>query len=254
MPSADSTQRFSDRVENYVRHRPDYPAEIISLLTAECGLTTDSVVADIGSGTGILTRLFLENGNPVFGVEPNQKMREAGSQFLAGYPRFTSIAGKAEDTTLAVHSVDFVTAAQAAHWFDRERARREFVRILKPGGWTVLVWNERQISSTPFLDAYEKLLLTYGTDYEQVRHERTTSTLSGFFAPSPFRERDFERHQEFDYAGLEGRLLSSSYAPMAGHPKYTAMIEELRRIFDTHQVNGQVQMEYRTRVFYGKLT
>ena len=254
MPAADSTHRFSTRVENYIRYRPDYAPEIIGFLNSECGLTGDSVIADIGSGTGILTRLFLENGNRVFGVEPNKEMREAGEGILARNPRFTSVAGKAEETTLPNHSVDFVTAAQAAHWFDRERARCEFVRILKPGGWTVLVWNERRISSTPFLDAYEKLLLTYGTDYEQVRHEHTTATLSGFFAPAPFLERDSERLQKFDYAGLEGRLLSSSYAPMAGHPKYTAMIEELRRIFDAHQVNGQVQMEYRTRVFYGKLT
>src|SRR5581483_4013685 len=136
-------QRFSSRVNDYVLYRPGYPAQILELLKTECGLTGDSEIADIASGTGIFTRMLLENGNRVFGVEPNDDMRKAGESFLASYRNFTSVAGTAEATTLADHSVDFVTAAQAAHWFHRERARKEFVRILRPGGWTVLIWNER---------------------------------------------------------------------------------------------------------------
>jgi SAM-dependent methyltransferase len=253
MPVVDPTQRFSSRVDNYVRYRPGYPPEILELLGKECRLTPQSVIADIGSGTGILTRIFLENGNPVFGVEPNHEMRRAGEEMLASYPRFSSIAGTAEATTLADRSVDFVTAAQAAHWFDREKARREFVRILKPRGWTMLVWNERRTGATAFLKAYEQLLLTYGTDYQEVRHERTTATLDAFFAPSPFREQVFERCQDFDYAGIEGRVLSSSYSPGPGHPNHAPMLRELRRIFDAFQVNGRVAMEYNTRVYYGQL-
>src|SRR5882724_9726235 len=151
MPAKDATQRFSSRVDNYVRYRPGYPSEVLELLKAECGLKPNTVIADIASGTGILTRMLLENGNPVFGVEPNPEMRKAGEQLLTGYPGFTSVAGGAEATTLDDHSVDIITAAQAAHWFDRERARSEFVRILVPGGWTVLLWNERDTDSTPFL-------------------------------------------------------------------------------------------------------
>lgn len=249
----DPTQRFSSRVENYVRYRPGYPPEVLDLLRRECGLTPGSIVADIASGTGNLTRMFLENGNRVFGVEPNADMRKAGEQLLAHYPRFTSVAGTAEATTLPDHSVDIITAAQAAHWFDREKARREFIRILRPGGWTVLVWNERRTDSCAFLRAYEAMLLAHGTDYQEVRHERTTAEISSFFAPSPHQEQVFELVQEFDYPALEGRLLSSSYTPQPGHPNYEPMLNELRRIFETHQVKGCVSFEYDTRVYYGKL-
>src|SRR5437868_3524340 len=162
MADVDPTQRFSSRVDQYIRFRPGYPPEVLQLIKNQCELTATSVIADIASGTGLFTRLLLDNGNEVFAVEPNAEMRLAGEQFLAGYSRLHSIDGRAEATTLPDRSVDFVTAAQAAHWFDRDRARQEFVRILKPGGWTVLVWNERCIHSTPFLRAYEELLLSYG--------------------------------------------------------------------------------------------
>lgn len=253
MPVKDATQRFSARVDNYVRFRPGYPTEVLELLKRECGLTADSVIADVASGTGIFTRMLAENGNRVFGVEPNDEMRRAGEQFLQSYSRFTSVAATAEATTLPSHSVDIVTAAQAAHWFNREKARREFVRILKPAGWTVLLWNERRTDSTPFLCDYERLLLTYGTDYQEVRHERTTAEISDFFAPSPFRSCSLQMRQEVDYAGLEGRLLSSSYTPMQDHSKYRPMLQELRRIFDAHQVNGFVSLDYNTLVYYGQL-
>src|SRR5712691_9479273 len=168
MPASNATRRFSDRAANYVRYRPGYPPEALQTLNTECGLRPSHVIADIASGTGIWTGRLLENDNPVFGVEPNAEMREAGERLLAPFPKFTSIAGTAEATTLADQSMDFVTAAQAAHWFDRERARREFVRILKPGGWLVLLWNERLTDATPFLRGYEELLLKYGTDYQDV--------------------------------------------------------------------------------------
>jgi len=254
MPAPDATTRFSTRVDNYVRYRPAYPREVIQLLRDECGLKPDHVIADLASGTGIFTRLLLDSGNRVFAIEPNAEMRAAGEQFLENSSRLTSIAGKAENTTLPAHSVDFVTAAQAAHWFDRVAARREFVRILKPGGWCALIWNERRTSSTPFLRDYEQLLLSYGTDYENVRHERTTETLPEFFAPNSCAEQDFDYLQEFDYGGLEGRLLSSSYAPLADHPKHSPMLKELRRIYDLHQSKGRVAFEYNTRVFYGHVT
>jgi ubiquinone/menaquinone biosynthesis C-methylase UbiE len=253
MPVTDPTQRFSSRVDNYVRYRPGYPPEVLELLKKDCGLTSETVVADIASGTGIWTRRLLENGNIVFGVEPNSEMRKAGEEFLRDYSRLTSVAGTAEETTLPDHSVGMVSAAQAAHWFDRERARREFVRILKPGGWTVLLWNERLTDSTAFLRAYEQLLLDHGTDYKEVRHERTTAEIRDFFAPAAYREKVFKSEQRFDYDGLEGRLKSSSYTPQAGDKNYKPMIEGLRRIFDEHQVNGQVAFAYDTRVFYGIL-
>jgi SAM-dependent methyltransferase len=258
MPASNATIRFSDRVENYIRYRPGYPQEVVQALKSDCELKRDHVVADIASGTGIWTRMLLEQGNPVFGVEPNTEMRLAGERSLAEFPRFTSIAGTAEATTLPNESVDFVTAAQAAHWFDRARARQEFLRIQKPGGWLVLLWNERLTDATPFLRDYEQLLLDYGTDYEQVRHERTTDAVNEFFDPAPYQERGFSMRQEFDYAGLEGRLLSSSYAPGPGHPKHAAMLAELRRIFDSHAGDqhaggNRVAFDYKTRLYFGRL-
>jgi len=248
-----ATTRFSDRVENYVRYRPGYPGGVLDLLRTECGLRPEHVIADIASGTGIFTRLLLENGNFVFAVEPNVEMRETGSHQLKMFSRVKSVAGTAEATTLDSASVDFVTAAQAAHWFDLPRARTEFARILKPDGWCVLIWNERRTLSTPFLRAYENLLLTYGTDYKEVRHEHTTATIHEFFAPSRYDERVFDLRQQFDYEALAGRLLSSSYAPLEGHPKYVPMMENLERIFRDHAEDGKIEFEYDTRVFYGHL-
>ena len=247
------TARFSNRVENYVRYRPGYPPEVLELLRAECGLQPHHIIADIASGTGMFTKLLLENGNPVFAVEPNPEMREAGSSLLADCNKLTSVAGTAEETTFLSASVDFVTAAQAAHWFDRDRARREFARILKPAGWCVLIWNERRTATTPFLRDYEELLLTYGTDYKEVRHERTTAAIHEFFAPAPYRERAFDLRQQFDYEGAAGRLLSSSYAPLEDHPNHAPMMRQLQRIVRAHAQQGLIEFEYNTRVFYGKL-
>lgn len=249
----DSVRRFSSRVGNYVRYRPAYPSAVIELLKNECGLTATSIIADVASGTGIFTRMLLENGNCVFGIEPNSEMRAAGEEFLRAYPKFSSVAGTAEATTVGDHSVDFVTAAQAAHWFDREKARREFTRICRPGGWTVLLWNERRTDATLFLRAYEQLLLEFGTDYQAVRYERTIEHMETFFAPSQFQVRTFDYQQEFDYPGLEGRLLSSSYTPPAGDARHAPMLRELRRIFDLHQVKDRLVFEYNTLVYYGQL-
>jgi ubiquinone/menaquinone biosynthesis C-methylase UbiE len=253
MPAGDTVQRFSSRVEKYARYRPGYPRETIELLKTECGLLSEHLIADIASGTGLFTQLLLENGNRVFGVEPNPGMRRAGEEFLSAYPNFTSVAGRAEATTLQAHSIDLLTAAQAAHWFDLEKTRREFTRILKPGGWVVLVWNERRTDTTPFLREYEQMMLIFGTDYQHVRHENTTRTIQDFFAPSACHTRTLEMEQEFNYAGVAGRVLSSSYTPQPGHPRYEPMMKHLRQIFDNHAEEGRVTLEYDTRVYFGRL-
>jgi ubiquinone/menaquinone biosynthesis C-methylase UbiE len=250
----DPTQRFSDRVENYVKYRPGYPAAVIDTLKVDCRLTEDSVIADVGSGTGILTELFLKNGARVFGVEPNREMRAAAERLLGGHARFTSVAATAEATTLPAHSVDFVTAGQAFHWFDRQQARQEFRRILKPQGWVVLVWNERRTKATPFLEAYEKLLLTYAVDYASVDHRLITDEIiAAFFRPGAFKLKVFESNQPQDFEGCQGRLLSASYTPRADHPNYEPRLAELRSIFDAYQVNGTVPFEYDTKLYYGQL-
>jgi SAM-dependent methyltransferase len=249
----DSTQRFSGCVDNYVKYRPGYPPALLDLLRRECGLTPEAAVADIGSGTGLLATLFLENGNRVFGVEPNQEMREAGEHLLARYPNFTSIAATAEDTTLPDHSIDFVTAGQAFHWFDKVRTPIEFRRILKPQGWIMLVWNERRINAAPFQIAYEQLLRTYGTDYLEVSHHQFgLADFCAWFQNDSFQIRTLENVQVFDFEGLKGRLLSSSYAPEVGHPNHEPMLRELKTIFDMHQVAGRVTFEYGTEVYYAR--
>ena len=251
----DSTQRFSKRVDNYVKYRPGYPRAVIELLAAECDLTTESLVADIGSGTGLLSELFLNNGNRVLGVEPNREMREAGERLLASTPGFTSVDGTAEATTLATGSVDFVAAGQAFHWFDRAQAHVEFARILKPQGWVVLVWNDRRTASSPFLADYDQLLTTYGNDYVQVSHKLIDQgILESFFAPSAWSVQKFENVQMFDLEGLKGRLLSSSYAPELDQPNYQPMLDALEVLFAAHQRDGQVAFEYDTTVYYGRFS
>ncbi|HEY0321520.1 MAG TPA: class I SAM-dependent methyltransferase [Pyrinomonadaceae bacterium] len=248
------TERFSSRVENYIKYRPGYPPEIIELLKEECGLTASSRIADVGSGTGILSEMFLKNGHKVYGIEPNREMREAGERLLHPYSNFKSIEGVAEATGLEDGSVDFVTAGQAFHWFDRKGARLEFLRILKPEGWTVLIWNERRTDTTPFLIAYEKMLIEYGTDYEAVNHTKIDErVVAEFFSPESFRLKIYQNRQGFDFESLKGRLLSSSYTPEEGHPNYTPMLEELERIFQAHAESGEVSFDYETKVYYGQL-
>ncbi|HET7480585.1 MAG TPA: methyltransferase domain-containing protein, partial [Rubrobacteraceae bacterium] len=176
---------------------------------------------------------------------------------LRGYESFTSVAATAEATTMEDHSVDFVAAGQAFHWFEPGRARTEFIRILRPGGWTVLVWNTRrgQGKRALFLQAYERLLDTYGTDYGEVGHGRHGSQeeVRAFFAPSPFEAATFDNRQVLDLCGLKGRLLSSSYVPAEGEPNSAEMLRDLERTFHEHQENGAVTIEYDTRVYYGRL-
>jgi SAM-dependent methyltransferase len=250
----DSVTRFSNRADNYAKYRPTYPAAIIDILRSGCGLKETSIIADAGSGTGILSEPFLKNGNTVFGVEPNAAMRLSGERLLEGFRNFVSVDATAEATTLEPASVDFITAGQAFHWFDREKAKREFARILKPGGWVVLIWNERRLDSTPFLREYENLLLRYGTDYENVRHEKVTDEIAQFFAPETFQLKSLENVQHFDFESLQGRTRSASYTPEPGNPNFEPLFAKLEEIFKAHECDGIVTFEYETRVYYGHLT
>jgi ubiquinone/menaquinone biosynthesis C-methylase UbiE len=250
----DSKERFSNRVEDYVRYRPGYPREILEVLREECGLAPESVVVDVGSGTGLLAQLFLENGNLVYGVEPNAAMRDAGEQYLEKYPHFCSVAGSAEATTLPDASADFVVAGQAFHWFEPTAAGAEFERVLKARGWVAVVWNERVSDRTTFQREYEKLLRAYGTDYEKVAATYPQSErMNDFFGRGAFGTKSFANGQMFDFDGLRGRLLSSSYSPPTGHPKHEPMLAALRQLFDAHAESGRVRFEYETHVHYGRL-
>ena len=250
------TERFSSRVADYVKYRPGYPHGVLELLRAECGLTERSVVADVGSGTGILSEMFLHAGNPVYGIEPNAEMRAAAERQLAGFPGFTSFAATAEETTLPAASVDFVVAAQAFHWFDRTRARAEFARILKVGGWLVLIWNTRRVGDacSPFERDYERMLLDFGTDYEAVRHaDIDLAAVQQFVGDSPVTRHALENQQVFDLDGIEGRLRSSSYTPEPSDSRFAPMMERLRQIFAANQRDSRVSFQYDTEVYCARL-
>ena len=250
----DPTGRFSERVDHYIRYRPSYPAELMDCFRTELGLTPDHVVADIGSGTGILSELFLERGNTVYGVEPNRDMRRAAEASFADRDRFHSVDGRAEATGLPDHAVDFVVAGQAFHWFDPERTRAEFLRIAKPGSGCALVWNHRKTDATALLQGYEAFLLEWGTDYAEVsgQYERSEA-FDILFGNVPYQSRAFSNAQTFDFDGLRGRLMSSSYVPTSDSPKFAAMLEGLEKLFAAHEENGKVRFEYDTRVYFGKL-
>lgn len=248
------TTRFSDRVENYIKYRPSYPAEVITALETHCGLTGESVIADVGSGTGISTKLFLDHGNRVFAIEPNREMREAAEKLLGENPDFMSAGTLAEDTGLPDAWVDFIVAGQAFHWFDQARAKKEFRRILRPGGWVVLIWNERETDTTPFLREYEAFLYKHATDYGLVNHMNINEdVLREFYAPASFQLLSFTNSQTFDFEGLKGRCLSSSYIPNKETPGHEAMVSELEKLFEAWQETGFVRFEYRTNIFFGQL-
>lgn len=253
-PGSDSTTRFSNRVQDYIRYRPGYPPALLDCLRGEFGLRPEHTIADIGSGTGISAELFLQHGNPVIGIEPNDEMRAAAERLLAGYPKFRSVAGTAEATGLPAASVDWLIAGQAFHWFDVSKARAEALRILRPGGRAALFWNNR-LEHTPFLQEYEALLRTLGTDYCAVKHQNTESDgrLEQFFAADRCERRAFPNRQDFDRAGLLGRAFSSSYVPPPGDPRHAHVAARLGDLFDRHAVGGRVAFEYETSLYVGRV-
>jgi ubiquinone/menaquinone biosynthesis C-methylase UbiE len=249
------TKRFTERVANYAAYRPKYPAAVVEFMRAELGLSASSVVADVGAGTGIWTEMLLREGGcrKVFAVEPNDAMRAAAENSLGELANFESVDGTAEATTLDDASVDFVTAAQAFHWFDARTARSEFARILKPGGWLVLLWNMRRVDTTPFLRELERILRAYGTDYERIVAENPGPELMAEVFPRGHGTRSFAHEQILNYEALRGRWLSASYVPLAGHPNHEPMFDALRRAFDEHQRGGVVSIEYEAVAYYGRL-
>jgi SAM-dependent methyltransferase len=250
----DSKERFSNRVDWYVKYRPGYPKAAIDYLYDVVGLRPDSRVADIGAGTGIFSGLLLERGSRVMAVEPNEAMRAVAEQRLNGHPKFRAVPGSAESTGLTDGSVEFIVCAQSFHWFDRAKAKTEFRRVLRPGGKVILIWNSRLVDGTPFREAYEQLIQTYGTDYRAINHRNISRTgLLAFFKDGTMQEARFAMSQTFDFEGLKGRLLSSSYIPLPGHPRHDAMMEALRNLFDRHNRQGRVSIDYETVIVWGEV-
>jgi ubiquinone/menaquinone biosynthesis C-methylase UbiE len=250
----DSTTRFSNRVEDYIRYRPHYPVSVMDFLRSQLGLRSSDVIADIGSGTGISSMLFLENGNTVWGIEPNREMREAAERQLSHYKNFKSADGTAENIPLPDKSVDMIVAGQAFHWFDMSRSREEFARVLKQGRYAVLIWNDRKTESDAFSEEYDALLSTL-EDYRKVNHKNVDRPVfDEFYGKRNYDIHIVPNHQDFDWEGLKGRLMSSSYVPVPGDPAHEPLMKRMKEIFDKYNINGKVKIEYDTKIVHGKLS
>jgi SAM-dependent methyltransferase len=250
MDWSDATRRFSTRVEHYHKYRPGYPSFLIDFLRDACGLAPGHVVADIGCGTGLLADLFLTNGNRVYGIEPNPDMRAAAERAFAGCERFLSIGGRGECTTLPDDSVDFVTVGRAFHWLEPAEALREFSRILRLGGWTVIVWLTKRTSST-FLAEYDALLGTYQPNRDEMLDRRRR--LQGLLTDRAFASWTFGGSRAVTLEDLEGETLSYSISPQPGHPLFAPMRLALRVLFGRYQQGGHVTLEDDLSVYYKRL-
>lgn len=248
-----NTERFSNRVENYVRYRPHYPEEIIPFLKGNIGLNRGWIIADIGSGTGISSELFLKNGNIVYAIEPNKEMRESAETTFKNESNYISINASAETTTLQGNSIDLIVAGQAFHWFDKNASKKEFQRIAKPEAYLLLMWNERKAESD-FQQAYEQLLIEFAIDYEgAAQHNIDESAIQKFFSPHPYFTQILPNAQYFDLESLKGRLLSSSYAPLENHANYIPMLARLKKIFDQFSNSGKIEFAYDCKLYYGNI-
>jgi SAM-dependent methyltransferase len=248
------TERFSERAAVYSRGRPTYPNAIVARLRAAGALPEGAVVVDLGVGTGLSSEPFLRAGFSVIGVEPNGPMRAVGDERLAHYKHYRSVGGSAEETTLPPGCAHLVIAGQAFHWFDPARAGAEARRILVPGGWAALVWNDRPATGTAFLEGYEALLRTYGIDYGKVSHRHVDEdAINRFFAPAQPAVAHFDNPRTLTREELAALVGSASYMPPPGHPRHAALAAALKKLFDAHAADGRVAMHYRTRMHYGPL-
>lgn len=254
-PLAHQGGRFVGRVEDYRRFRPRYPKRILELLKRDADLTSGSEIADIAAGTGLFTELFLEHGNTVTAVEPNDEMREACRRLLARYPRLGLVNGTAESTGLPTQSFDFLTVAQAFHWFDVDSCRREFMRVLRPGGWCVIVFNQRRVSGDAFHNGFEEITRRHNIDYSRVSERYPDeSLLRQFFAPNKMHFHTLKNNQLLTREGLLGRTLSSSFMPKSDHPGFSALQTDLDKLFRASEIDGVVQLDYSCGISYGQLS
>lgn len=247
------TQRFATRAESYVRSRPDYPAAVLDAIEAECDLSATAQIADIGAGTGIFTEQLLKRDFSVVAVEPNEAMRSALVMLQGRHPALRIVDGSAEATSLPPQSVDLIVVAQAFHWFDPAATRREFARVLRPGGSVALLWNLRDTESTPFLRGFDALLLRYAPEYQRLKTETVNeSVLQSFFAPNGFKASTFYQDQRFDLVRLKQLVRSTSYAPDVDHADHAPMMATLSDLFAAHEVGGAVSIRYTVRLFCGR--
>jgi ubiquinone/menaquinone biosynthesis C-methylase UbiE len=251
---SDPTKRFTDRVGNYVKYRPNYPDEAIAYLQRECRLNSNSKIADVGAGTGIFTGLLLNKGYKVYAVEPNEAMLQAAIDQYGNNPQFIPVKGTAEATTLPPNFIDLIVCAQSFHWFNEEKTAIEFKRILKTGAKAALIWNNRLADADEFSKAYENLLKHDAIDYNKVNHRKIGEiNFKRFFKDGNYSVTKFSNQQVFDLDGLFGRAFSSSYVPSEGSEEGEKFRTLLENIFDRYNQNGLVSFHYQTEIYLGEV-
>lgn len=249
-----STKRFGNRVENYAKYRPSYPNEILESINEKMQKKSDYIIADIGSGTGIFSKLLLKTEKIVFGIEPNFEMREYAENYFVENKKFISINGTAENTGLKENSVDLITVAQAFHWFEVEPTKKEFIRIAKDDAYLMLIWNDRKIEKSGFSYEYEEMLKKECSEYSEVSHKNIIDKdIEEFYSPNKVEKIVFSNSQIFNYEELKGRLMSSSYVPVDNKEKMDRILKNLADIFERNSQEGKVKFEYNTTVYMGKI-
>jgi SAM-dependent methyltransferase len=244
--------RFTGRAGDYDRYRPTYPDGIITYLQGKIGFNRKWVVADIGSGTGILSELFLKNGNKVFCVEPNADMRGVAEKNLVRYgPLFVSVDGRAESTTLEPDSVDLIVAGQALHWFDLHGARLEFGRILRRDGRVAIIYNHR-IKRGRLETAYDGLVTRHRRNRPPIP-DANDAYVSKFLGIRRHDRLILPNSQDLDLDGILGRMASASYMPGRDTRYWSAVEKDARKLVEKYGRNGVVKLRYDTTVYLGRI-
>ena len=250
----DFTQRFTGRVEAYKRFRPRYPAAILEILQMKCGLTPETMVADVGAGTGMLAEVFLANGNRVFAIEPNAEMRAACRELEESYPKLTCIDGTAEATGLPASSIDLVAAGRAFHWFDPAKSKTEFRRVLRGESWVALLGLGRPgAGQRPMALEMERIMREYGTDYAALEDRYKLGDRAREFFGGTVGSAEIQTLTTFTWDEFLGNAISLSVMPMPGDPRFEAFEQALRGIFEKYQSNGKVEMPIECKMYLGRL-
>lgn len=244
----------SERIENYLRCQPGYPKKLLNFLYEEVGFSRESVIADVCSGIGVFTRLLLERGSRVVAIEPDNQMREIAERLLSDeFQRFVSLNATVENTTLFDNSVNHIVCTHSLNRFCKNKCKNEFLRILKPAGTVVLIYNRLE-QEDDFVKAYQRLLNRYKIHPEKPECQEISETeIFDFFDNTAYNYVSVPNQQSLDFEGAKGRLLSERSLPLQWEDGYNEMLENLHDIFETYKTNRRIFMNYRTEVYIGRL-